>query len=195
VPYYNKPPQEGLERHFKAIAEAVPLPMILYNVPSRTATNLLPSTVVRLSEVSNIVGIKEASGNLEAISTIIRESRDGFRLWSGNDADTLPILALGGYGVISVASHLIGRQIARMIEAALAGDPAVAVRIHHQITPLVSALFVTTSPIPLKYAMRRVGFDCGSLRLPLVDVDERSAAVMDAALAGAQIDIRSAVAA
>src|SRR5581483_5958953 len=101
APYYNKPPQEGLYQHFKAIAEAVPLPLILYNVPSRTVTNMLPETTVRLSEIDNIIGIKEASANLEAIAKIVENARPGFLVWSGNDADTLPILAVGGYGVVS----------------------------------------------------------------------------------------------
>lgn len=189
VPYYNKPPQQGIEAHFRAIADAVDGPIILYNVPARTATNMLPETAIRLSEVPNIVGIKEASGNLEVISSIIRNSRPDFLVWSGNDPDTLPILALGGYGVISVASHLVGSQIARMMECVISGSLAEATAIHKQLSNLFTALFVTTSPIPLKYALRRVGFDCGSLRLPLVDIDARSAEIMDAALAAAQIDL------
>ncbi len=189
VPYYNKPPQEGLYHHFKAIAEAVPLPMILYNVPSRTVTNMLPDTTVRLSQVDNIVGIKEASGNFEAIAKIVEESRPGFLVWSGNDADTLPILAIGGYGVVSVTSHLVGRQIAAMIERFLAGDVAAAAALHRRMLPLVDACFVTTSPIPLKYALRRVGFAIGECRLPLVPIDAKSAAVVDAALARIDVDL------
>lgn len=189
VPYYNKPPQPGLEAHFRAIADAVDLPVLLYNVPSRTVTNMTPDTTVRLSHVPNIVGIKEASGNLEAIGQIIRESDAGFLVWSGNDADTLPILALGGYGVVSVASHLVGRQMARMMDCAVEGAPDEAARIHARLAPLFSALFVTTSPIPLKYALSKCGFSCGGLRLPLVDIDSRSASVMDAALAGSDIDL------
>ncbi|MBI4213221.1 MAG: 4-hydroxy-tetrahydrodipicolinate synthase [Chloroflexi bacterium] len=190
VPYYNKPPQAGLEAHFRALADAVDLPILLYNVPSRTATNMLPETTVRLSEVPNIVGIKEASSNFEAIGQIIRESADGFLVWSGNDGDTLPIMALGGYGVVSVASHLVGRQMARLIDAVVEGSPEAA-QIHAHLAPLFTALFVTTSPIPLKYALRQVGFSCGGHRLPLVDIDAKSAAIMDAALAIAQIDLPS----
>ncbi len=189
VPYYNKPPQAGIEAHFRAIAQEVDAPLILYNVPSRTATNMAPETAVRLSEVPNIVGVKEASGNLEAIGAIIRESRPGFLVWSGDDAVTLPILSIGGYGVVSVASHLVGRQISRMISAAVDGALDEAARIHHELAPLVAALFATTSPIPLKYALARVGFPCGGLRLPLVEIDERSAAIMDAALAKTRIDL------
>jgi 4-hydroxy-tetrahydrodipicolinate synthase len=190
VPYYNKPPQEGIERHFRAIADAVAAPLILYNVPSRTATNMLPETTIRLSQVPNIIGVKEASSNFEAISTIIRETSDDFRVWSGNDADTLLILALGGYGVISVASHLAGNQIERMMACAVAGEQREAQRIHEALSPFVAALFATTSPIPLKYALRKVGFDCGGLRLPLVDIDSKSATIMDAALATLQVDLR-----
>ncbi|HLH21537.1 MAG TPA: 4-hydroxy-tetrahydrodipicolinate synthase [Chloroflexota bacterium] len=189
VPYYNKPPQEGLYAHFKAIAEAVPLPLILYNIPSRSATNMVPATTIRLSVIDNIVGVKEASGDLEAIGQIIDGTRPDFRVWSGNDADTLPLLAIGGYGVISVTSHLVGRQIRQMIDRFLAGDVATAAAIHRRLLPLTRACFVTTSPSPLKYALGRVGFPVGGLRLPLVEVDERSAAVMDSALAPLTIDL------
>ncbi|HZT08496.1 MAG TPA: 4-hydroxy-tetrahydrodipicolinate synthase [Chloroflexota bacterium] len=189
VPWYNKPPQAGLERHFRAIADAVSIPILLYNIPSRTSTNMLPETTIRLSRTPNIVGVKEASGNMEAIATIIRDAEPGFRVWSGDDAVTLPILALGGYGVVSVASHLVGRQLARMIACAVEGVPEEAARIHASLSPLFSALFATTSPIPLKYALARCGFSCGGLRLPLVEIDERSAQVMDRALAGITVDL------
>jgi len=189
VPWYNKPPQAGIERHFQVIADAVDIPVILYNVPSRTATNMTADTAIKLSQVPNIIGIKEASGNLEAIGAIIRETDSDFRVWSGDDAVTLPILSLGGYGVVSVASHLVGRQIARMIECAIEGVPEEAARIHASLNAIFSALFVTTSPIPLKYGLRRCGFDCGPLRLPLIEIDAKSAEVMDAALARTQIDL------
>lgn len=191
VPYYNKPPQSGIEAHFRGIAEAIDLPLVLYNVPSRTATNMTPETTIRLSQIPNIVGVKEASANLEAIGQIIRESRDDFLVWSGNDPDTLPILALGGYGVISVASHLVGRQIARMMDCVIEGARDEAARLHAQLAPIFTALFVTTSPIPLKYALTKCGFDCGGLRLPLVDIDAHSASIMDAALAATKIDLRA----
>ncbi len=189
VPYYNKPPQEGLYQHFRAIAEAVPLPMILYNVPSRTVTNMLPDTTIRLSEIENIVGVKEASGNFEGIAKIIQKSRPGFLVWSGDDSSTLPILALGGYGIVSVASHLIGKQIQQMISSFLAGDVVTAAKIHRETLPLVNALFVVTNPIPLKYALNKVGFKVGRPRLPLIEIDEKSGAVVDAALASATIDL------
>jgi 4-hydroxy-tetrahydrodipicolinate synthase len=190
VPYYNKPPQDGLYAHFKAIAEAVDLPIILYNVPSRTVTNMLPETTIRLSGIENIVGVKEASGNFDAVAKIIEESRPGFKVWSGDDIATLPIMALGGYGIVSVASHLVGRQIQEMIGHHLGGRPAEAARIHRRLRPFFNALFVTTNPIPLKYALGRVGFPVGRPRLPLVEPDEKSAAAIDAELRRATIDLR-----
>lgn len=191
VPYYSKPPQSGLEKHFRAIADAVELPVLLYNIPGRTSLNMTADTTIRLSRVENIVGVKEASGNLDQIGQIIRETDDSFRVWSGDDAVTLPIVALGGYGVVSVASHLVGRQIARMIDGAVEGVPDEAAEIHHRLAPLFAALFppTSTSPIPLKYALRKIGFDCGPLRLPLDEIDPKSAAGLDAALAKIQVDL------
>jgi 4-hydroxy-tetrahydrodipicolinate synthase len=191
VPWYNKPPQQGLEAHFRAIASAVEIPVLLYNIPSRTSVNLAPETAIRLSEVDNIVGVKEASSNFEAIGTIIRDARPGFLVWSGNDAETLPILALGGYGVVSVASHLVGRQMTQMIEAAVDGSLDDATRIHNRLAPLFIALFATTSPIPLKYALSACGFPCGGLRLPLVEVDAKSRSIMDEALQHLDVDLTS----
>jgi 4-hydroxy-tetrahydrodipicolinate synthase len=189
VPYYNKPPQEGLYQHFKAIAEAVDLPLVLYNVPTRTVTNMLPETTVRLSEIDNIVGVKEASGNFEAVAKIVEDCAPGFRVWSGDDSATLPILAVGGYGIVSVASQLIGRQIQAMVQHYLDGRHGEAAEIHRRTLPLVQALFVTTNPIPLKYALNRVGFAVGSPRLPLVEPDANSAAAIEAALEQATIDL------
>ncbi len=189
VPYYNKPPQDGLYSHFKAIAEAVPLPMIMYNVPIRTVTNMAPETTIRLSEIDNIVGIKEASGNFDGISKIIQRARPGFLVWSGDDSSTLPILSLGGHGIVSVASHLIGKQIQRMVQNFVRGEVAGAATIHRETLPLVNALFVVTNPIPLKYALNKVGFRVGKPRLPLVEIDPKSASIVDAALAAATIDL------
>jgi 4-hydroxy-tetrahydrodipicolinate synthase len=193
VPYYNKPPQEGLYQHFRAIAAAVPLPMILYNVPSRTVTNMLPDTTIRLSEIDSIIGIKEASGNFEGIAKIVQQARPGFRVWSGDDSSTLPILAVGGYGVVSVVGHLVGAQIQRMIRAFVDGRVDEAAALHRTLLPLVNAMFVTTNPIPLKYALNKVGFPVGEPRLPLVPADAKSAAVIDAELARATIDLPVAV--
>jgi 4-hydroxy-tetrahydrodipicolinate synthase len=191
VPYYNNPPQEGLFQHFRAIASAVDLPVILYNIPSRSPRNMEASTTLRLArEVPNIVGVKEASANFKQIGEIIRDAPDGFRVWSGNDGDILTIMALGGYGVVSVAAHLVGRQIEAMIRAFRAGDTARAAQIHHSLMPLVDALFVTSSPIPLKYALNRLGMRVGSPRLPLVPIDPKSQAVMDSALSSVTVDLR-----
>ena len=194
VPYYNNPPQEGLFQHFRAIARAVDLPVILYNIPARSPRNMEASTTLRLArEVSNIVGVKEASANFKQIGEIIRDAPGGFRVWSGNDADIITIMSLGGYGVVSVAAHLVGRQIAELIRSSVAGENAHAAEIHHRLMPLVDALFVTSSPIPLKYALKKVGMSVGNPRLPLVPIDPKSQAVMDAALASAPIDLRVAV--
>jgi 4-hydroxy-tetrahydrodipicolinate synthase len=196
VPYYNNPPQDGLFQHFRAIARAVDLPVILYNIPARSPRNMEASTTLRLArEVPNIVGVKEASANFKQIGEIIRGAPEGFRVWSGNDGDILTILALGGYGVVSVAAHLIGRQIESLIRSYTNGDNARAAEIHHRLMPLVDALFVTSSPIPLKYALNRVGMQVGNPRLPLVPIDPKSQAVMDAALSASQIDLPVAVAA
>jgi 4-hydroxy-tetrahydrodipicolinate synthase len=190
VPYYNNPPQEGLVQHFSAIARAVDLPVILYNIPSRSPRNMEAATTLRLArEVSNIVGVKEASANFKQIGEIIRGAPDGFRVWSGNDADILTIMALGGYGVVSVAAHLVGRQISMLMLAFASGETTRAAQIHHSLMPLVDALFATSSPIPLKYALGKAGMPVGGTRLPLVAIDSKSQAIMDAALASTRIDL------
>ncbi len=196
VPYYNNPPQEGLFQHFKAIAQAVDLPVLLYNIPARSPRNMESATTLRLArEVPNVVGVKEASANFKQIGEIIRDAPEGFHVWSGNDADILTILALGGYGVVSVAAHLVGQQIADMMRAFVAGQTARAAEIHHRLMPLVDALFITSSPIPLKYALNTVGMTVGETRLPLVPIDSRSKAAMDSALATTRVDLRLPVSA
>lgn len=189
VPYYNNPPQDGLYLHFKSIAEATSLPCILYNVPSRTVRNLNPETTIKLSEIPNIIGIKEASANFDQIAKIIQGARSGFRVWSGNDGDTLPIMAMGGYGVVSVASHLVGLQIKEMMNNLLAGRVKEAGDIHRHLLPLVNALFVVANPIPVKYCLNQVGFRVGAPRLPLVEPDERTAAQIKAGLKEYKIDL------
>ncbi len=189
VPYYNKPTQEGLYQHFKAIAQSTALPCILYNVPSRTVANLSAETAVKLSQIDNIIGVKEASGNLGQISRIITNAREGFLVWSGNDGDTLPILALGGYGIISVASHLVGNQIKEMIDCFTSGKADRAAGIHRHLLPLVDALFIITSPIPVKYAINYVGFNVGKPRLPLTEADAKTAAFIEATLKNYRIDL------
>lgn len=170
VPYYNKPPQEGLYQHFRAIAQSSPdLPLMLYNVPGRTGQNLQPDTVARLAEIPNIVAIKEASGNLDQASQIRRSTPSEFAIYSGDDSLTLPLMAVGGCGVVSVASHLVGNQLQQMIQAFETGQTQIATDIHLQLFPLYKALFVTTNPIPVKAALKLQGWDVGSPRLPLCE--------------------------
>ncbi|MDA1036097.1 MAG: 4-hydroxy-tetrahydrodipicolinate synthase [Chloroflexi bacterium] len=195
VPYYNKPPQEGLYQHFKALAEATPLPNILYNVPGRTITNMTAETTLRLSEIPNIVGIKEAGEDLAQVATIITGAPDGFHVWSGNDSDTFAQMCAGGYGVVSVASHLVGAQIKRMVDLTVAGDLASAAQEHRRLLPLFKGLFVISSPIPIKYCLNKAGFNVGSLRLPLVDADAKTAAFLDELMAGYTVDLPITVAA
>jgi 4-hydroxy-tetrahydrodipicolinate synthase len=172
VPYYNRPPQEGLFRHFEAIAKSTSLPCILYNIPGRTGTNMTAETAIRLSSVPNIVGVKEASSNFGQIAAIIQGAEKGFRVWSGNDGDTLPILSLGGYGVICVISHLAGLQMKQLIESFLAGRTEEAAAIHRRLLPLNNALMtLSVNPIPIKYALNQIGFRVGPPRLPLVEPD------------------------
>lgn len=168
VPYYNKPPQEGLYNHFRAIAESAPeLPIMLYNIPGRTGQNMLPETVARLAEIPNIVAVKEASGNLDQASQIRCLTSPEFAIYSGDDSLTLPMLAVGGSGVVSVASHLVGEQLQQMIKAFEAGQVQVATQIHLQLFDLFKALFLTTNPIPVKAALKLQGWDVGSTRPPL----------------------------
>jgi len=189
VPYYNKPTQEGLYQHFKTIAQGTNLPCILYNVPSRTVASLSADTVIKLSHIDNIIGIKDASANLGEITKIISNTRDDFLVWSGNDSDTLPILALGGYGVISVASHLVGKQIKEMIDAFISGRADKAADIHRRLLPLINALFIVSNPIPVKYAVNYVGFNVGKPRLPLTEPDEKTATFIRDTLKNYQIDL------
>jgi len=189
VPYYNKPTQEGLYQHFKTIAQSTALPCILYNVPSRTVVSLTADTIIRLSQIDNIIGVKEASGNLDQISKVISGAKEGFRVWSGNDGDTLLILALGGYGVISVASNLIGKQIKSIIDSFTSGKTEEAAAIHRHLLPLINALFIVSNPSPVKYALNHIGFNTGKPRLPLIEPDEKSAAVIKDTLKNYQIDL------
>ena len=189
VPYYNRPTQQGLLEHFKAIAEATTLPCIIYNVPSRTVTNIAADTVIKLSQIDNIIGIKEASSNLGQIAKIIQGTKHNFLVYSGNDGDTLPILALGGYGVISVASHLVGIQIKDMMEKFLSGKAQEAAKIHLHLLPLIDALFVVSNPMPVKYALNYLGFLVGKPRLPLLEPEEKTAEVIRATLKDYKIDL------
>ncbi|MCC0175648.1 4-hydroxy-tetrahydrodipicolinate synthase [Waterburya agarophytonicola K14] len=171
VPYYNKPPQAGLYEHFRAIAEATPdFPMMLYNVPGRTSRNLEAETVANLAQIDNIVAIKEASGDLEQACRIRCLTPDSFAIYSGEDALTLPMLTVGGVGVVSVSSHLVGNQMQEMIEAFATGDNRKATAIQVKLFPLFQALFMTTNPIPVKTALNLQGWNLGKLRTPLCEL-------------------------
>jgi 4-hydroxy-tetrahydrodipicolinate synthase len=169
-PYYNRPSQGGLYAHFRAVAESTPLPVMLYNIPGRTGVNCTPETIARLAaEVSNIVAVKEAAGSLDQVSEIRVRTPDRFLIYSGDDSLTLPKLAVGAVGVVSVVGNVAARPIQEMIQAFFAGRVADALRMHRRLWPLFKVLFITTNPVPVKAAMRLSGFDCGNVRLPLVD--------------------------
>ncbi|MCL0067778.1 4-hydroxy-tetrahydrodipicolinate synthase [Peptococcaceae bacterium] len=173
APFYNKPSQEGLYQHFKTIANNTKLPVILYNVPGRTVTNILPSTVARLvKDVPNIVAIKEASGNLDQVSELRYLLPDNFEIYSGDDSLTLPIMALGGKGVISVASHVIGLRIQEMVSAYTKGNVSLAMRLHKELFPIFKGMFIDTNPVPVKTALNLLGVNVGGVRLPLTEMDD-----------------------
>lgn len=172
APYYNRPPQHGLYQHFRAIAEAVSLPIMLYNIPSRTGVNIEPETVARLAELKNVVALKEASGNPDQLSRLASLLPRDFALYSGDDNMTLVVLALGGVGVVSVASHLVGQEIKRMILAFEKGEVEEARSIHLRLYPLFRALFLSTNPIPVKRALQLVGFEVGEARPPLCPLEQ-----------------------
>jgi 4-hydroxy-tetrahydrodipicolinate synthase len=171
VPYYNKPPQRSLAAHFKAIAAAIDIPVMLYNVPSRTVANLAPETTIELSHVANIVALKEASADLVQFATAAAGVAPGFRLYSGDDSLTLPMLSVGGYGVVSVAGHFAGQGIRDMLDAFFAGRTEEAAQLHFRLLPIFQGVFCTASPIPTKALFRALGFDVGDTRLPL-DMNE-----------------------
>lgn len=175
-PYYNKPNQEGLYQHFKAVAASTSLPVMVYNIPGRSVVNILPETIIRLSKIPNIVCVKEASGNLNAMAKIIANTDEDFKLYSGDDSMTLPVLAIGGYGVISVASHIVGNEMQEMVQAFLNGDHESAAKKHRELLPLMQGLFAAPNPAPVKTALQLKGLDVGSVRLPLVPLtgEERS---------------------
>jgi 4-hydroxy-tetrahydrodipicolinate synthase len=182
APYYNRPSQEGLYQHFKTIAHAVDLPVMIYNIPGRTGVNVEPSTLLRLAEITNVVAVKEASGNLNQMSEICAGAPDGFLVYSGDDSLTLPLLAVGGVGVVSVASHVVGRDIRRMCEAFFAEKVQEATKLHHRMLPLFKALFCTTNPVPVKAALNMLGANVGGVRLPLVEANDREREIIRKAL-------------
>lgn len=182
VPPYNKPPQEGLYRHFSLVAQAVSLPVILYNVPSRTVTSLEVDTVARLAEIDNIVAIKDATGDMERMTALKAATPADFLIYSGDDSVTLPMVALGGDGVISVASHLIGAQIQEMVLAAEQGDMDRGRELHYRYFHVFKKLFICANPIPLKYCLTKLGLPAGPCRLPLVPPTREQKRILDACL-------------
>ena len=194
TPYYSKPPQEGIFRHFEAIATAVSIPCIIYNIPGRTGINVAADTQLRIAQIPNIIGVKESSGDLEMIARIIEEAPPSYRVWSGDDSMTLPILALGGYGTVCVASHLVGVQIREMIQAHLDGRVDEAARIHRRLLPLMQTLMTAAgNPIPVKYALNQLGFRTGGFRLPLVESSTEAAEKLMAAVRRQRIHLAVSV--
>ena len=182
-PYYNKPGQRGLFAHFKACAEATNLPVLVYNIIPRSAINLETPYLLELAKIPNIVGVKEASGSVPQISDVCGSAPEGFRVYCGDDALTLSTLALGAHGVVSVAGHVVGAQIKQMIEL-FPTDPAAAAKIHHEIMPVIKACFVAPNPVPVKWMLSQRGFDCESVRLPLVPLDESELSSIKSAFKG-----------
>lgn len=172
TPYYSRPPQSGLLAHFRAVAAATDLPVILYDIPGRTARKIEHETLLKLAEVPNIVGVKDAAADLAGTARLIAEKPDDFTVWSGDDALTLPMLSLGAHGVISVAAHLVGPRLQALVEAHTKGDGDLAATINRELVPLIDVLFITSNPIPLKAALEMVGRPAGDPRLPLVPATE-----------------------
>lgn len=170
TPYYNKPTQKGLYEHFKAIADAVDIPIVLYNVPGRTAVNMLPDTVIKLSKIKNIVAVKEASGSLDQVSEIIANVSPEFDVLSGDDSLTIPMMALGAKGVISVASNIAPKEVSSMVDFWLNGDHEAARKLHLKLFPLFKGIFIETNPIPIKKALHLAGMIENDIRLPLVEM-------------------------
>lgn len=172
APYYNKPNQEGLYQHFKTVAASTSLPVIIYNIPGRSVVKISAETMIRLSQIDNIAGVKEATGDLDQMSEIIEETDSNFRLYTGDDGNTLPVLSIGGEGVISVAAHVIGDEMQEMIKAYRTGNPQNAAQWHRRLLPLMRELFKAPSPVPVKTALQLQGIDVGGVRLPLVPLNE-----------------------
>ena len=177
-PYYNRPTQEGLYLHYRTVAEKVPIPIIIYNIPGRTGTNMFTETLARLSKIPNIVGVKEASGSIKQMSDVIHMCGPDFDVLSGDDIFTLPLLALGGKGVISTVSNVVPGDMAGLVDAFAAGDLEKARTLHFRMSPLIDAIFIETNPIPVKTALAMMGKIDGELRLPLCSMTEKSEAVL-----------------
>jgi len=172
-PYYNKPNEEGLYQHFKAIAECTKLPIMIYNIPGRSVVNMSADLIIKLADIPNIVAVKEASGDLDAMTEIIAKTNDSFSLYSGDDALTLPALAIGAKGVVSVASHIIGNEMQNMVRLYETGEIKEAAQLHQKLLPVMKSLFATPNPAPVKTALQIKGIGVGSVRLPLVPLTEQ----------------------
>lgn len=182
APYYSRPSQEGLYAHFHAIASATDLPVMLYNVPGRSAVNMTAETTLRLAQLPNVVCMKEASGNLSQIAAIIEHAPEGFEVYSGDDSLTLPVLSIGGVGIVSVASHIVGRQMKEMVNAFFDGNLKEAASLHRKLMPIFEGLFAYPSPGPTKEALNKLGIDVGGVRLPLVELNEEEKAFVHSLL-------------
>lgn len=180
-PYYNRPGQAGLYAHFSTVAAETGLPVLLYNIQPRSAINLETATLLRLAEIDNVVGVKEASGNVPQIADVCREAPEGFRIYSGDDALTLPVLSVGGYGVVSVTGHVVGSRIKAMLDA-FPTDPVRAASIGKALIPVTKATFSAPNPVPVKYALSRLGYGRADVRLPLVELSDAERAAIDIVL-------------
>ncbi|MBM7579912.1 4-hydroxy-tetrahydrodipicolinate synthase [Jeotgalibacillus terrae] len=182
APYYSKPSQKGLFQHFTKVAEKVDLPVMIYNIPGRSAVNIEPGTIIELSKVPNITAVKEASGSLDQMTEIIAGTDENFSVYSGDDGLTLPLLSIGGAGVVSVTSHVAGNEMQEMIRLFQAGELAKAAKIHQKLLPLTRALFAQPSPAPVKAVLNQKGIQCGGVRLPLIELDENEAQSLTASV-------------
>ena len=189
APYYNKPSQEGMYQHFKAIAESTSLPIMIYNIPGRCVVNISVETIVRLSQLPNIVAVKEASGNLDAMAEIISQTPSDFSLYSGDDGLTLPVLAIGGTGVVSVASHVIGNEMKEMIHQFKNGQVQEAASAHRRLLPIMKALFTAPNPAPVKAALNINGVSVGELRLPLLPLSDEEKSALQAVLPARKVKV------
>jgi 4-hydroxy-tetrahydrodipicolinate synthase len=189
APYYNKPSQEGMYQHFKTIAEATSLPIMIYNIPGRCVVNISVDTVVRLSEINNIVAVKEASGNLDAMAEIIERTSSDFTLYSGDDGLTLPVLSIGGAGVVSVCSHIIGNEMKDMINHFKNGNREEAAAAHRKLLPIMKALFAAPNPSPVKAALNMKGVQVGGVRLPLIPLSDEETTTLENVLKQGNVEV------
>jgi 4-hydroxy-tetrahydrodipicolinate synthase len=187
TPYYNKPPQAGLLAHFRAVAESTSLPIILYDIPARSVVKIEHSTIIELAQIENVVAVKDAVGSVQGAARLVADAPEGFQVYSGNDGDTLPWLSVGAVGVIAVASHVVGPQMAEMIRLFASGDPAGARKINQNLMPVFDAMGITTNPIPVKACMELLGHKVGGPRLPLTPADDAQRALLKDVLTSAGV--------